>query len=173
MEFYFKVPNLLLTTRFCSTLALVVLLPSTCGLCQTVNSAAINFELSNQFGQTYTYEFPNQKKTILVFADRHGSKQTRQWTEKVRSDFKADIQIVGIACMGWVPFFIRDIVKSDFKEKPPILLDWSNNVAESYGYKEDECLIVYIDPSGIIRYRAHGVYQDDLYNQLKRMLSEK
>ncbi len=138
---------------------------------QQLNAKAVNFELSTQFDVLNKYSFPNNKKTILVFADRHSSKQTKEWTAKLRADFKEDIQIVGIACMGWVPFFIKGSVMASFKDKPPILLDWSNEVADQYGYIDEEGLLVYIDPSGIVRHSVRGVFKEEAYKLLKATIS--
>ncbi len=88
-------------------------------------------------------------------------------TTKLRADFNEEIQIVGIACMGWVPFFIKGSVKASFKDKPPILLDWSNEVADQYGYVDNEGLLVYIDPAGTIRCSVRGVFKEELYQGLK------
>lgn len=131
---------------------------------------AIDFELSDQFDKVSKFTFPTGKKIMLVFADRSSSKQTKDWTSQLRKDFPNRVQIVGIAVMGWVPFFIKGSVKDSFTKKPAILMDWNSSVAEEYDYKEDTCLLVYIDEGGVIQWSYKGVFDLSAYDQLKAKL---
>jgi AhpC/TSA family len=137
------------------------------------NIMAPDFTLTNQFGQESSFSFPNNKKTILVFADRNSGKQTKAWTQQLRADFGNEIEIVGIAVMGWVPFFVKNSVKESFLKKAPILLDWGDDVADEYNYKSDNCLVVYIAPDGMVKISKHGEFSEKEYAGLKNAVQHR
>lgn len=126
----------------------------------------LKFTLKTQYDKEYTYQ-PGAK-TILVFADKESGKQAKEWVVNLKKE-NQPYQMVSIACMGYVPFFMKGMVRSMFKEKPAIYMDWGNDVAEKFNYTKEKCLIVYLDERGVVKFSAKGPFNAEQFGKLNTL----
>ena len=62
------------------------------------------------------------------------------------------VNVLGIAFLRGVPFFIKRRIKNYFLEEgfPSVLLDWKGEIAEGYGYDGDALSVFVVDEEGVI-----------------------
>lgn len=129
-----------------------------CGL-QCTGAVGRRFVLEDQFGQPHELDFPSKGKvSILVLADREGSKQVAGWVESLYRRFGGRVSIQGVATLPNVPDVIRTAIRSFFRcaINFPLLMDWGGQLASYLGYAPGKVAIIVIDESGQIVYRAEG-----------------
>ena len=98
------------------------------------------------------------KPTILVFADREGSRQLAGWVQALYLRFSDRIDIRGVADLRQVPAFLRPAVRRLFRgpARDHVLLDWNGEASRTYAYAGGEARIVVIDAQGIVRWTGGG-----------------
>ena len=111
-----------------------------------VPAVSPSFDLADQFEKLHKFDFPRSNVTVLVVADRSGSKQLEGWIRPIYKRYEKRIDIWGIADLGTVPGRLQKFVRSSFKKRSdyPILLDWTGKASASFGYlpKKANCYLV-------------------------------
>ncbi|MBT9546551.1 MAG: hypothetical protein IV090_14270 [Candidatus Sericytochromatia bacterium] len=75
----------------------------------------MGFSLKDQKGISSLIQFPKNKITVLVFADREGAAQMEKWIQPLYAKYTDQIDIHGIADLSAVPRFARGILKALFQ----------------------------------------------------------
>ena len=55
------------------------------------------FRLRDQFDRLHAYRFPRSQVSVLIMADRRGSKQLKGWLQPISERFEKQINLGGIA----------------------------------------------------------------------------
>ena len=122
------------------------------------DDTAQSFELDDQYGDLQRVQFPSERVTVLLIADRAGSKQLDDWVVSLGERYEDRIDIFGVAALGEVPRLLRPVVRASFRRNmpDPVMLDWSDEVTERYSYESGLTNVIVIAPSGAITHRVHG-----------------
>ncbi len=114
--------------------------------------------LEDQHREEHHIEFPREKPTILVFADRKGSKQLEGWLMPLHERYGEQVHLQGIAKLDSVPGPFRWLARRAFKSgmDSPVMLDFEGDVCEAYGFVEDQANLFVISPSGKIALHILG-----------------
>lgn len=123
------------------------------------------FTLANQFDQPFTVRFPLSKPVILAFSDRRSGNPMRVWLTQLSTS--ATHQVLPIACTGWVPSFVQKSVRKAFQSHASILIDWNNQVAKSFGYPGEGCLLVCLATNGQVISWEEGVVTEAKLRRLR------
>lgn len=111
------------------------------------------FSLADQFGNTTEIHFPQPNAVVLIFTDRSGRAEARQWVTAlgtVPPGKASPLRLVPVACTGWVPSLFQAQVRRGFAQAKPVLIDWNDAVAKQYGYGGTGCRVVAISAAGRI-----------------------
>jgi hypothetical protein len=154
-----EVMQLLICQLLMATLIIVPTFTQT----NLAEKAAISFTLKDQYNVETIMRFPTGYDMLLVFSGRGNTKQVPEWIRQLKKDIPDSLTIMYIATTGWVPFFMKSAVKSSFFNRPSILIDWGNNVADQYGYSTERCLLVYVSKAGTIKSVAEGEFGNEKY----------
>jgi hypothetical protein len=124
---------------------------------------AVAFELKDQFDVPHAMAFPRTRLTVLAVADRKGSEQVGGWIAPIRERYPADLDIVGLADLGKVPFFLRGTVQGRFRKDcaHPVMLDWSGQVAKRFGYEADAASLLILHRDGTVLLRFSGAANEE------------
>lgn len=135
---------------------------------------ATGFSLRDQKGQTFTYQFPRPRVTVLAFADREGSAQMENWIRPLYSEFTEQIDIHGIADLSAVPRFARGIAQGIISGlvKYPVMLDWEGKVSRAYQVEAGKTTLVVITPEGYIYRRLSGTASPEKLQSLIQSVRE-
>lgn len=138
-------------------------------------SRATDFELPDQFQKTHALNFPRDQVCVLVFGDRQGAEHLQAWIEPVYYKFPGQIEIYGVAELSAVPALVRPLVRQMVKSrtKYAVLLDWTGQVAQSYGYEVGQSLVLVIDKAGNIVIRKTGTANQKDLNAIYRQIQKK
>jgi hypothetical protein len=119
---------------------------------------AREFILRDQFDQTHVYRFPHPRVSVLVMADRRGSRQLEAWIQPIYARFEKRINIAGVAEMSRVPRFARGLARRFLRQRLsyPVMLDWTGEVTQRYDYQQGQANLFVIDQSGYIVLRLMG-----------------
>jgi hypothetical protein len=117
-----------------------------------------SFKLADQFGTNHSVAFPRQRLLLLTIADLQGSKQVHSWTQPTSQLHNPHLDWLGIAHVGPVPKLFRGRILRDLRARypQPLLIDWSNDFAESLSCIPDQANIFLVHPNGLILHRASG-----------------
>lgn len=127
-----------------------------------VESSLIRFEIKDQFDQVHTNEMYIGRVLVIVGGDRDGSLHSRHWMKAIRDTLgetynPARLEVVGVAHLKGVPFFIKGLVKGKMPKEPEnwLLLDWKGRFNKAYQFTEKAANILIFDRNG------QKVYQTD------------
>jgi len=122
----------------------------------------IEFEIEDQFKEKHTREELLGQTTILVWADRHGSKLLDPWSEALEESLAdIDVQVKPLAHVkgvpGWIPG-LKGKIRGKFSKDPAewALMDWKGKFAEAYDTTEDTVNLLVFDPDGCYLGRISG-----------------
>ncbi len=134
---------------------------------------APEFELSDQYGNSETYRFPNGRVNVLIFGDRKGAGQIEAWVRPLYDRYQNRVNIKGIAALSSVPSFARGVVTRIFKSqvKYSVLLDWTGGVTKRYGYEAGKANVFVVGPNGEILLRINGAATPQGLEQVKAQVS--
>jgi hypothetical protein len=101
---------------------------------------AHEFMLQDQFDQTHVYRFPHPQVSVLVMADRRGSRQLKAWIQPIYERFEKRINIGGVAELSRVPRFARGLARRFLRQRLsyPVMLDWTGKVTRRYDYQQGQ-----------------------------------
>lgn len=110
------------------------------------------FTLEDQFGASHSYSFPRTRVSVLLLADKEGSKQVESWVVPLHERYDGQVDIHGVAELSAVPELMRGIVRFFFKRNSerPIMMDWEGAVTESFDSKPGLVNIYVVDTLGRI-----------------------
>jgi hypothetical protein len=96
--------------------------------------------------------------TLLVLADRKGSRQIDGWVRPLQAAFGDRIEIAGLADVRRVPALMRGLVRSSFKKglDYPVMLDWDGDAVTRFDFRPNQANLFVIDPEGIIQLHVSG-----------------
>lgn len=119
---------------------------------------APEFTLEDQYRESHTIEYPTDKASIFVLADKEGSKQVEAWIRAVYDKFHDRVNIRGIALLKGVPSALRPTVRYLFKKQVdyPVLLDWEGKVTESFAFKPGLACVFVVNADGSITLAEYG-----------------
>jgi hypothetical protein len=136
-----------------------------------VNAKAPDFSLLDQYDRQFTLQSFAGQPVILIASDGEGAKQNDRWIDRIQEKYKERIRIEGVADVRAAPFFMKSMVKNDFKKsKASILLDWSGELFKPYGCAQDVSNVILIDAGGYIRYVHSGAATNEAAEQLFRKI---
>jgi hypothetical protein len=124
------------------------------------------FVLNDQFGEQRGQVFPKERVSIFALADRKGSDQLEDWITPFYKRYERRVDICGMANLKGVPRLMRPLVRSLFRKKIdyPVMLDWSGETCEAFGYKEKAADIFIITTGGTVAHRVSGAAADEKLN---------
>ena len=112
------------------------------------------------------------KHVLMFLADRSGSKLTPNFTKVLEPKYRSKATFVAVANVQSVPFFLKGFIRGKFQEhySYTVLMDWEGILWEHFSCKDDVTTVVYIDPSGIARYKHSGTGTAKELEQLQTFL---
>lgn len=119
---------------------------------------AAGFVLQDQYNKLHNYVFPQDKVSVLLFADYQGYAQLERWIRPIYERYQNGIHIHGVADLSAVPGFLRGVVRNAFRKQLdyPVMLDWNGTVAERYAYESGLANLFVIDREGDVKLRLKG-----------------
>lgn len=119
---------------------------------------APEFTLEDQFRKSHTIEYPTDKASIFVLADKQGSKQVEAWIRAVYDKFQDRVNIRGIALLKGVPSALQPTIRYLFKKQVdyPVMLDWEGKVTESFAFKPGIACVFVVNADGSIVLAEYG-----------------
>lgn len=115
----------------------------------------LNLVLQDQFREEHTFAGFEKKATLLISADRHGTRYLQEWVERIWYQLEEEaklekVHVVPVADLKGVPNIARGIARSMMPSERdrPVLLDWEGNVAESWPTEKRATNLILFDPSG-------------------------
>jgi len=121
-----------------------------------VGDAAEPFTLDDQFQQPHEVAFGAGQAVVIVFADRSCAAEVEPWARALMGRLGPRARVVGVAAVGAVPALFQGAVRGFLQGSPSVLLDWGNRVSDRVGYEGGGCLVVAVDPGGVVRARVAG-----------------
>ncbi len=132
-----------------------------------LNDTAQPFTLSDQFDAAHEIAFGDGgRPVVIVFADRSCTEDVAPWARRLSDGLGRGARVVGVAAVGTVPALFHGVVRGFLHDKPSVLLDWGNQVSDSFGYDGGECLVVAVDGAGVVRARVRGPVSDAGYAEI-------
>ncbi|MDH3600630.1 MAG: hypothetical protein OEU26_13430 [Candidatus Tectomicrobia bacterium] len=119
---------------------------------------ATAFTLKDQFKKEHRYHFPRPRASVLIFADRAGAEQLKDWVRPIYARYQDRVSLDGVADLSKVPRFARSMVRAFFRGQLdyPVMLDWSGEVTANYDYQPGEANLFVIDADGRIVFKVIG-----------------
>lgn len=119
---------------------------------------AAGFTLDDQFGKTHEYQFPKEKVSVLLFADREGSEQIEGWVRPLYDKYRTSVDVDGVALLKGVPELMRGTIKFLFRKQVahPIMMDWTGETTELFDCHAKEASVFVIDTQGQIVFTTYG-----------------
>lgn len=126
--------------------------------------------LEDQFKKSTTIDYPSESITVIVLADREGSKQVEPWVRKLYDRFGDRIAIRGIALLKGVPAALRSTVRFMFRKQVsyPVLMDWDGEVTSQFPFKPGVASVVVVDTSGRIVATEYGAANQDVIERVQK-----
>ncbi len=140
-----------------------------------VGGAAPRFVLTDARGQFHEVPSASARPTVLIFADREGSRHLAEWVRRLHDAWGERIDIRGVATLKEVPPFLRPVVRRLFRgpESDRVLLDWTGAVSESYAYQKGHTHVFVIGLDGRLLWAGAGTAEEGrLQECLKTLRSE-
>ena len=122
----------------------------------------IEFTLTDQDGQTRVVDYPRAKVSVFVVADQKGSAEIAGWIAPLYERYGKGIEISGIAALPGIPPMFHGLFRREFKKRLtyPVMLDWSGDVARSFGYEKQRAELFVIGKDGRVALRLTGAAND-------------
>ena len=132
------------------------------------------FSLSDQYGDVHRQTFPKSKVSIFALADRKGSKKLEDWITPFYNRFEDQVDICGVANLCGVPYFMKPVIRKLFRKgvNYPVMLDWSGEICESFGYKAGMPDIFIITRAGQLSFRISGTASTEKLNDCFAVLDQ-
>jgi hypothetical protein len=132
-----------------------------------LTDAAHPFTLTDQFDAAHEIAFGDGRRpAAIIFADRSCTEDVAPWARRLSDGVGAAARVVGVAAVGTVPALFHGVVRGFLHDKPSVLIDWGNEVSDSFGYAGGECLVVAVDGAGAVRARVRGPVSDGGYAEI-------
>lgn len=145
---------------FLSTAMLLMTIP-VFGQDKIPDSTMVTFELQDQFDREYSDQSWPDKIIVLIGSDRGGSQFNAPWGEQIYLELQIDdaideVQIIGLADLRGVPFFLKGFVKGKFPRDRErwVLMDWDGQFAHSYNFEKDVSNILVFNAAGDLVYQT-------------------
>lgn len=129
-------------------------------MCHAQSTTLVGFEIEDQFGLLHTDSDVRGALLLVVGADQKGSSYQGDWVGALRDstrtgDGASDVQLVEVADLRGVPFFLKGSVKRKFPtdRRLWVLMDWKGAFARAYGFESQKCNVLLFDRAGNMRYR--------------------
>jgi len=115
----------------------------------------IEFKIKDQFDRLYTDRRFRGSPLVLVWGDRYGSEFSGLWGNALRDSLATEVrsyrlQIVEVAHLKGVPFFIKGKIKGSFPSDRDdwLLTDWGGAINAAYHCAPDSCNLLIFDAKG-------------------------
>ena len=141
----------------------------------TALAAPVEFTLTDQDGQTRVVDYPRAKVTVFVVADQKGSAEIAGWIAPLYKRYEDRIEISGIAALPGIPPMFQGLFRREFKKRLtyPVMLDWSGDVARSFGYEKERAELYVIGKDGRVALRRTGVANEraltEVFSEVDRL----
>ena len=123
----------------------------------------VSFELEDQFEKVYTDEDYKHQIIVVISSDKGGNKYNPIWSEAILklihdNGMEKSIEVIGIANLKGVPFFLKGYIKGKLPKDPDnrLLLDWSGQFAKAYKFMKNVCNIAIFDQGGKLVLITYG-----------------
>ena len=118
----------------------------------------IEFTLTDQDGRTRVVNYPRAKVSVFVVADQKGSAEIAGWIAPLYARYENRIEISGIAALPGIPPMFQGLFRREFKKRLtyPVMLDWSGEVARSFGYEKERAELFVIGKDGRVALHQTG-----------------
>lgn len=122
------------------------------------SAAPIEFTLTDQDGQTRVVDYPRDRVSVFVVADQKGSGEIGGWIAPLYQRYEDRIEISGIAALPGIPAMFHGLFRREFKKRLayPVMLDWSGDVARSFGYQKERAQLFVISREGRVAFSQTG-----------------
>lgn len=122
------------------------------------NPPSTGFELQDQFGTQHQITFPQNRISVLLFADREGSQQLEGWVKPLYERYRDAIDIQGVARLVGVPPPLRPVIRAIFRRlfAHPVMMDWTGHVSDHFAFESGRVNLLVISPAGQTEYRING-----------------
>ncbi len=121
---------------------------------------AADFALRDQFDRPAPVRFADAPLTLLVFSGRATAGDGEAWGRRLPAAAAAagapPPRVVAVAAVGPVPGLVRPLVRRALRDRPPLALDWGDEVAARFGYEAGAARAVLVDAGGRVRAAASG-----------------
>lgn len=146
----------------------------------TADSTLIPFAMQDQFKQEYSDVTFRDTALLVLVANKGGSKYSRKWSPALRDSLVAwslesRVNLLGVATMKGVPFFLKGMVKGKLPKDPKewMLLDWKGDFAKAYECAGDTCHVLIFDRQSLLRHQlAVGVVTPEDMTKIRGLLEE-
>lgn len=103
-------------------------------------------------------EYPRAKVSVFVVADQKGSAEIGSWIAPLYARYEDRIEISGIAALPGIPPMFQGLFRREFKKRLtyPVMLDWSGDVARSFGYQKERAQLFVIGKDGRVALTQSG-----------------
>jgi peroxiredoxin len=123
-----------------------------------IGEKAIEFTLQDQYEKTVSLKQYQGRLVVLIASDKEGKAQNSIWAKAIRDKYADRVSVQGVADVSSVPFFLKGMIRSDFKkERDSILLDWKGEVFKAYDITKGVSNVILVDKDGMIRHRTSGL----------------
>jgi len=130
-------------------------------MCHARESALIRFEIADQFDRVHADIDLRGGVLLVVGADRKGSQYQGGWMDALRTLAESriatdEIQIIEVADLRGVPFFVKGSVKKKFPsdKRQWVLMDWKGVFARAYGFEPEKCNMLLFDRTDRLLYQV-------------------
>lgn len=132
------------------------------------------FTMEDQNEKEIQSSIYNGKHVLMFLADRAGSKLTANWTKHLEPLYRNKIEFIAVANVSSVPFFLKGFIRGKFRENYTytVLMDWKGSLWEHYQCKDDVPNVVFIDQTGIARYKISGNGTEKELAELKQNIEK-
>ncbi len=91
--------------------------------------------LEDQYRQAVSLSDVLIEPAVLVYSDRQGASQARDWLELLRDQ---NCVLIEAANLSSAPAIARPFVRRRFVNGTPVLMDWRGELAEALGFVDDQ-----------------------------------
>ena len=124
---------------------------------QGLTNRAPEFTLEDQFSKEHSSKKFEGKNVVYIITDRAGADYVENWTKSL-SPFKSKVNFVAVANVKGVPGLLKGFIRGKFREvySYSVLMDWEAKLWEYYGCKDGVPTVVFVDNSGVVRFKTSG-----------------
>lgn len=133
------------------------------------------FELEDQFEKKHRSSQLEGRVLLMIGGDQHKSDlEIRDWAALIRGAFGDRVQVVGLANLDGVPFFVPDdAVRKGVRESNPktiVLCDWDDDAFTRLGFPKDLTSVLVFDSTGKLIGKISGRADPDRLNALRKLV---